>query len=191
MAADADVLIVSTSGSRTTSGFGKGEGIGGNMMRKEIAMFLINGREYETVIEPRMTLVEVLRDGLDLTGTKCSCGVGECGACTVLIDGKPMLSCLTLAITVKGKSILTIEGLAEGNTLHPIQQAFIDYGAIQCGFCTPGMILSTKALLDESPNPTSEEVKKALAGNLCRCTGYVKIIDAVLAAAGTVGKGGR
>lgn len=160
-------------------------------MRKEIAKFIVNGREYEILIEPRMTLVEVLRDELDLTGTKCSCGVGECGACTVLIDGKPKLSCLTLAITAKERSILTIEGLAQGNTLHPIQQAFIDYGAIQCGFCTPGMILATKALLDENPNPTREDVKKALAGNLCRCTGYVKIVDAVLAAAETMRSGGK
>ncbi len=160
-------------------------------MRKQIAKFIVNGREYETVIEPRMTLVEVLRDELDLTGTKCSCGVGECGACTVLIDGKPRLSCLTLAITAKDKSILTIEGLADGNTLHPIQKAFIDYGAIQCGFCTPGMILTAKALLDENLKPTREEVKAGLGGNLCRCTGYVKIIDAVLAAAETMGKGGK
>lgn len=160
-------------------------------MRKQIAKFIINGREYEIAIEPRMTLVEVLRDELDLTGTKCSCGVGECGACTVLIDGKPMLSCSTLAIAVREKNIVTIEGLAEGNILHPIQKAFVDYGAIQCGFCIPGMILTAKALLDENPNPTKEEVKRALAGNLCRCTGYVKIIEAVLAAAGTMRKGGK
>ena len=160
-------------------------------MRKQIARFIINGRDYEIAIEPRMTLVELLRDELDLTGTKCSCGVGECASCTVLIDGEPVLSCCTLAITVKEKNILTIEGLAKGNTLHPIQKAFVDYGAIQCGFCTPGMILMAKALLDENPNPTKEEVKKALAGNLCRCTGYVKIIDAVLAAAETMKKGGK
>ncbi len=160
-------------------------------MSKQLAKFMINGREYETAIELRMTLVEVLRDELDLTGTKCSCAVGECGACTVLIDGKPQLSCLTLAINAKEKDILTIEGLADGNTLHPIQKAFIDYGAIQCGFCTPGMILMTKSLLDENPRPTKEEVKEALAGNLCRCTGYVKIIEAVLAAAETMRKGNK
>jgi len=160
-------------------------------VRKQLARFIVNGRDYELLIEPRMTLVEVLRDELDLTGTKCSCTVGECGACTVLIDGKPQLSCLTLAMNARDKNILTIEGLAEGNTLHPIQQAFIDYGAIQCGFCTPGMILMAKALLDENPNPTREEVRKALAGNLCRCTGYVKIIDAVLAAAETMRKGNK
>ncbi len=158
-------------------------------MRKQLAKFTINGREYEIAIEPRMTLVEVLRDELDLTGTKCSCAVGECGSCTVLIDGGPQLSCLTLAINAKEKDILTIEGLADGNTLHPIQKAFIEYGAIQCGFCTPGMILMTKSLLDENPKPTKEDVKEALAGNLCRCTGYVKIIEAVLAAAETMRKG--
>jgi len=130
-----------------------------------------------------MTLVEVLRDQLDLTGTKFNCLVGECGACTVLIDGKPTLSCSILAITAREKNILTIEGLAEGTTLHPLQKAFVDYGAIQCGFCTPGMILSALALLNSNPNPTRKEVETALAGNLCRCTGYVKIVDAVLAAA--------
>lgn len=159
-------------------------------MAEQIVKFIVNGKSYEIPIEPQMTLVEVLRDKLDITGTKLSCGAGECGACTVLIDGKPVLSCLTLAITAKEKNILTIEGLAEGGDLHPIQKAFIDHGAIQCGFCTPGMILTTKALLDENSNPTQEEVKKALAGNLCRCTGYVKIIDAVLAAAEEIRKGG-
>jgi carbon-monoxide dehydrogenase small subunit len=160
------------------------------MMAEQIVKFIVNGRSYEIPIEPQMTLVEVLRDKLDITGTKISCGAGECGACTVLIEGKPVLSCLTLAITAREKNILTIEGLAKGNDLHPIQKAFIDNGAIQCGFCTPGMILTTKALLDENPNPTRREVRKALAGNLCRCTGYVKIVDAVLAAAEEMRKGG-
>ena len=160
-------------------------------MRKQIAKFIINGRTYEIAIEPQMTLLEVLRDELDLTGTKCGCGVGDCGTCTVLVGGKPTLSCCTLAMSVKGKNILTIEGLADGTTLHPIQKAFIDYGAVQCGFCTPGMILMAKALLDETPNPTLEEVKEWLAGNLCRCTGYVKIVDAVLASAKATGKGGK
>ena len=150
---------------------------------KRMTTFLVNGRHYEVAIEPHMLLIEVLRDELDLTGTKQSCGIGNCGACTVLIDGKPVLSCLTLALTVVGKHITTIEGLAQGTALHPIQKAFIEHGAIQCGFCTPGMILSAKALLDGNPNPDEEEVKQALSGNLCRCTGYVKIIDAVLAAA--------
>jgi carbon-monoxide dehydrogenase small subunit len=160
------------------------------MMAEQRVKFMVNGRSYEVPIEPHMTLVEVLRDKLDITGTKISCGAGECGACTVLIDGKPTLSCLTLAMTAREKNILTIEGLAKGSNLHPIQKAFIEHGAIQCGFCTPGMILATKALLDENPNPTREEVKKALAGNLCRCTGYVKIVDAVLAAAEKMRKGG-
>jgi carbon-monoxide dehydrogenase small subunit len=160
------------------------------MMAKEIATFLVNGQEYQAIVEPHMLLIDVLRDQLGLTGTKYACGAGDCGACTVLIDGKPSFSCLTLAVTAKGKSILTIEGLADGNELHPVQQAFVDQGAVQCGFCTPGMILSAKALLDENPEPTRDEIKTALAGNLCRCTGYVKIIDAVEAAAVVMGNGG-
>jgi len=160
-------------------------------MRKEIANFVVNGKPYEVIIEPHMLLIDVLRDKLGLTGTKYACGTGDCGACTVLVEGKPVLSCLTLAMTVRGKDILTIEGLVEGTTLHPIQQAFIDNGAVQCGFCTPGMILSAKALLNENPNPTRDEVEVALAGNLCRCTGYVKIVDAVLAAVETMGQGSK
>jgi len=160
-------------------------------MRKEIANFVVNGKPYEVIIEPHMLLVDVLRDKLGLTGTKYACGTGDCGACTVLVEGKPVLSCLTLAMTVRGKDILTIEGLVEGTTLHPIQQAFVDNGAVQCGFCTPGMILSAKALLNENPNPTRDEVEAALAGNLCRCTGYVKIVDAVLAAVETMGQGSK
>ena len=160
-------------------------------MIKELANFRVNGRSYEVIIEPQMLLIDVLRDKLGLMGTKYACGTGDCGACTVLVDGKPILSCLTLAVTAKNKDILTIEGLAQGNTLHPIQQAFIDHGAVQCGFCTPGMILAAKALLDENPTPTREDVKLALDGNLCRCTGYVKIVDAVLAAAERIGKGGK
>ena len=158
-------------------------------MSKQIAKFIVNGRSYEVLIEPNMALIEVLRDQLELTGTKYNCGVGECGACTVSVDGKLTLSCSTLAITAREKNILTIEGLVEGSTLHPIQQAFVDYGAIQCGFCTPGMILSAKALLEENSNPTREEVKEALVGNLCRCTGYIKMFDAVLAAAKTMKTG--
>ena len=160
-------------------------------MKREIANFKINGRPYEVLITPNMTLSELLREQLDLTGTKLSCNVGECGSCTVLIDGKPMLSCSTLAIAVQDKDILTIEGLSKGTQLHPLQQAFINSGAIQCGFCTPGMIMTAKALLDENPNPTRQQVKEGLGGNLCRCTGYVKIIDAVMAAAGMMRKGGN
>ncbi len=159
-------------------------------MKKEVATFTVNGRKYEKLVEPRMTLVEVLRDELDLTGTKSSCAVGECGACTVLIDGKPTLSCCTLAMTAREKNIVTIEGLAKNGSLHPIQEAFVENGGIQCGFCTPGMILTAKALLDENPSPTRQQVKEYLAGNLCRCTGYVKIINAVMAAAARM-KGGR
>jgi carbon-monoxide dehydrogenase small subunit len=156
-------------------------------MKKEIATFIVNNRPYELLIEPNISLAELLRDQLDLTGTKCACGVGECGSCTVLVEGKPTLSCSTLAIAVRDKNILTIEGLAKRDGLHPIQQAFIDHGSIQCGFCTPGMIITTKALLDETPNPTVQEVKEGIGGNLCRCTGYVKIIDGVMAAAAAMG----
>ena len=160
-------------------------------MQKQIASFTVNGKPYEVLIEPHMTLLEVLRDHLELTGTKHGCGIGQCGACTVIIDGKPTLSCLTLAVTVKDKDIQTIEGLPEENILHPIQEAFVDHGAIQCGFCTPGMIMSAKALLDKNPNPTKEEINAALAGNLCRCTGYVKITEAVSIAAETIRKGDK
>ena len=158
-------------------------------MRKEIAAFVVNGKSCELIIEPQMTLLDVLRNQLGLMGTKYACGTGDCGACTVLVAGKPVLSCLTLAATVKGEDILTIEGLSDGNTLHPIQQAFVDVGAVQCGFCTPGMILTAKALLDENPDPTPEDVQAGLGGNLCRCTGYVKIVDAVLTAAETLRRG--
>ena len=147
---------------------------------KHIAEFIINGESHEVILEPHLTLVEVIRDKLGLTGTKHSCSTGLCGACTVIIDGNPVNSCLILAVTVKNKNILTVEGLAEGNTLHPVQEAFIHHGAVQCGFCTPGMLMSAKALLDKKPDPEEEDVKIALSGNLCRCTGYVKVIDAVM-----------
>jgi carbon-monoxide dehydrogenase small subunit len=152
-------------------------------MQKQIASFDINGRPYELLIAPNITLAELLRDELDLTGTKCACGAGECGSCTVLVEGIPTLSCSTLAIAVRDKKILTIEGLATKDGLHPIQQAFVDQGAIQCGFCTPGMIMMSKALLDENPNPAEQEMKEGIGGNLCRCTGYVKILDGIRAAA--------
>lgn len=157
-------------------------------MDKQTCKFFINGMPYETVVEPELTLLELLRDRLGLTGTKYCCGVGECGACTVLINEKPILSCCTLAIAVRDQEILTIEGLSKGGVLHPIQKAFVEHGAIQCGYCTPGMILTAKALLDENPNPTPAEVKDGIAGNLCRCTGYVKIVDSILAAAEAIRK---
>ncbi len=160
-------------------------------MKKEIAHFKVNNREYDVLISPNMTLLELLRDHLELTGSKLACGTGECGACTVLVNGRPTLSCSTLAISVRDSDILTIEGLASGTDLHPLQQAFIDKGAVQCGFCTPGMILTAKALLDENPSPSRQEVKEALGGNLCRCTGYVKIVDAVMFAAEMITKGGK
>jgi len=150
---------------------------------KQLVTLKINGESYEVVIEPRRTLLEVLRENLSLTGTKKGCEEGDCGACTVLMDGNPVTSCLVLAIEAQDKDILTIEGLAKGQQLHPIQEAFINHGAIQCGFCTPGMILSAKALLDKNPAPTEEETRRAIAGNLCRCTGYIKIIEAIKAAA--------
>jgi carbon-monoxide dehydrogenase small subunit len=153
---------------------------------KQIAVFTVNGNDSEVIIEPHMLLIDVLRDKLGLTGTKYACGAGDCGACTVLIEGNPVFSCLTLAVTAVGKSIVTIEGLAEGAELHPLQRAFVDAGAIQCGFCTPGMILSAKALLDENLEPSRDDIRRALAGNLCRCTGYVKIVDAVEKAAAAI-----
>ena len=160
-------------------------------MSKEIVKFIVNGREHELAIEPHMTLLQVLRDELQLTGAKYGCGIGECGACTVLLDGKPILSCSTLAMTAREKDITTIEGLADGDSLHPLQQAFIDRGAVQCGYCTPGMIMTSQALLNENPKPTREEVKEHLAHNICRCTGYVKIVDAVMHASETMEKGGE
>ena len=149
---------------------------------KEQVMLDINGESHELFIEPQITLIEVLREDLGLTGTKQSCDLGTCGACTVLINNKPALACLTLALACKGKQITTIEGLRRGEALHPLQASFIEHGAIQCGMCTPGMILSAKALLDENAHPTEVEVRTAISGNLCRCTGYTKIVDAVLAA---------
>jgi len=149
----------------------------------------VNKINYNVAVEPQRTLVEVLRDTLGLTGTKKSCNEGECGACTVLMDGKPAASCLVLALDAQGKEITTIEGLSEGEKLHPLQEAFVKHAAIQCGFCTPGMVLSAKALLDENPNPTATEVRKGISGNLCRCTGYQQIVDAILAASKTMAKG--
>ena len=143
----------------------------------------VNGTLYKLSVQPWETLVEVIRDNLGLTGTKEGCGLGECGVCTVIMDGKTVNSCLVLATEADGKQITTIEGLADGDKLHPIQEAFIEQGGLQCGFCTPGMIMSAKALLDENPSPDEEEIRKGIAGNFCRCTGYTKIIESVKAAA--------
>jgi carbon-monoxide dehydrogenase small subunit len=144
------------------------------------------------LVSAHTTLLEVLRDDLGLTGTKrgCSCS-GNCGACTVLVDGEPILSCLTLAWTIRDRQIVTIEGLANGAELHPLQTAFLEKGAVQCGYCTPGMLLSAKALLDENPDPDEAEVRRGLAGNLCRCTGYTKIVEAVLSAAAVLKEGAK
>ena len=139
----------------------------------------VNQREYKVEIEPLATLLEVLRNDLRLTGTKEGCGEGDCGACTVLLDGKAVNACLLLAMEARGKKITTIEGLAQDGRLQPLQKAFVEKGAVQCGFCTPGMILSAKALLDANPHPSEEEIKMAIAGNLCRCTGYIKIVEAI------------
>ena len=144
----------------------------------------INGEIHAVSIKPNETLLDVLRDKIGLTGTKKGCDTGQCGACTVLLDGKPVPSCLMLAIDVKNSEIVTIEGLAQNGSLHSLQEAFVNEGAVQCGYCTPGMILSAKALLDQNPNPTEGEIKEAISGNLCRCTGYVKIIQAISSAAG-------
>ena len=152
---------------------------------KETLSFVLNGEPVEVDIAPHLTLLEVLRDTLGLTGTKEGCGAGECGACTVLLDGKTVNACIFPAMEVEAKNVLTIEGIADAQgNLHPIQKAFVEYGAVQCGFCTPGMVLSAKALLDENPKPTEEEIRHGIAGNLCRCTGYLQIIEAIKAASG-------
>ncbi len=151
-------------------------------MKQDIVL-RVNGNNYHVNVETHRTLVEVLRETLGFTGTKKSCNEGECGACTVLMDGKPVASCLVLAVAAQGKEITTIEGLADGMRLHPVQEAFVKHAAIQCGFCTSGMVLTAKALLDENPEPTAADVRRAISGNLCRCTGYQQIVDAVMAAA--------
>ncbi len=153
-------------------------------MKKAAMTLTVNRETYDVVANPNRTLIEVLRDDLHLTGTKEGCGEGVCGSCTVLVDGRPVRSCLTLAAAAEGKEITTIEGLSEGEKLHPVQEAFVSHHAIQCGFCSPGMILTSYALLRENPNPTEEEIRRAISGNVCRCTGYAKIVEAVKSLAG-------
>ena len=145
--------------------------------------FTLNGRLQEIDVEPHELLLDVVRERFGLTGVKLSCDVQVCGACTLLVDGRPVSACTTLAFEVRGRSVMTIEGLADNGKLHPLQQAFIEHGGFQCGFCTPGMILAAKALLDENPNPSEAELKHFMHGNLCRCTGYKKIIESIMAAA--------
>ena len=158
------------------------------MTMDHIIQLKVNGIDHKVWVRSSDTLLEVLRTKLGLTGTKRGCDVGDCGACTVIIDGKSVTSCLVLAVDAVGKEITTIEGLTE----HPLQKAFVEHGAIQCGYCTPGMIMAAKAFLDENPNPTEDEIRQAMAGNLCRCTGYTKVLEAVKSAAETMrNKGGK
>jgi len=152
---------------------------------KKMITLKVNDREYDLVIPVNRTLTQVLRENLRLTGTKQGCSLGDCGSCTVLMDGQPVNSCLVLAVEAEGHEILTIEGLSDEGKLHPIQQAFVEHGSIQCGFCSPGMILSAKALLDKNPTPAKSEIREAISGNLCRCTGYQKIVDAIESVAKT------
>ncbi len=151
-------------------------------MKTQLAL-TVNGENRDVLVPVHKTLLEVLREDLDLTGTKHGCELGECGTCTVLVDGEPVLSCLALPIECQGRQIKTVEGMAEGGRLHPLQQAFAELGAAQCGYCTPGILLTAEVLLNENPTPTRDDVRVALAGNLCRCTGYTKILDAVELAA--------
>ena len=148
-------------------------------MKKVEIEFTINGKKRRLSIKPNDLLINIIRNDLYLTGSKYGCGIGECGTCTVLLDGEPILSCLALAATVDGKEITTIEGLAKEDTLHPMQRAFLENGAVQCGFCTPGMILTAIALLKENTNPTEDEIKDYMRGNICRCTGYIQIVKAI------------
>ena len=148
-------------------------------MEKKIVKLKVNGDEYEVLVKQNMTLLELIREELDLTGTKEACDEGQCGACTVIMEGRAVNSCLVPVLEADGKEVITIEGLARGDELHPLQRAFMDNGAIQCGFCTSGMIMSAKALLDGNPRPTDTEIKEAISGNICRCTGYNMIVEAI------------
>lgn len=151
--------------------------------------FMLNGEKMQIDVPPDRRVVDILREDLDLTGTKEGCGTGECGACAILVDGESRLSCLMLAAQLTGRSVTTIEGIAPEGVLHPLQEAFVEYGAVQCGFCTPGMVISAADLLRRNPNPARAEIREGLGGNLCRCTGYQKIIDAVEGASGKMKKG--
>jgi carbon-monoxide dehydrogenase small subunit len=159
------------------------------MEMKEIK-FVLNGTAYELKVSPWRTLLEMIREDLQLTGTKEGCGQGECGSCTVIMGGKTVNSCLVLAVEADGQELTTIEGLAKGEVLHPIQEAFVSHAGMQCGFCTPGMIMSAKALLDKNSSPSEKEIREGISGNFCRCTGYTKIIESIGAAAGMM-KGGK
>lgn len=161
---------------------GKADGVVSDGSRSWRLQCKVNGKAVDVMVDPTQTIFHVLREELRLTGTKGACLEGECGSCTVLVDGKPVTSCLVLAPQVQGTSVTTVEGLADDERLHPVQESFIACGAVQCGYCTPGLLVSAAELLERNPNPTADEVRKGLAGNLCRCTGYTKIIDAVLAA---------
>jgi aerobic carbon-monoxide dehydrogenase small subunit len=152
-------------------------------MEKKKIRFIVNGRSCEMEIKPWQTLLEIIREDLKLTGTKEGCGEGECGSCTVIMGGRTVNSCLVPAMEADGQEILTIEGMSDGDKLHPIQEAFVEHSGMQCGFCTPGMIMSAKALLDENHNPSQEEIRECISGNLCRCTGYTKIFESISAAA--------
>ncbi len=152
-------------------------------MGKKLITLTVNGHSCEVAVEPHWTLLETVREAMGLTGSKEGCGTGDCGACSMIVDGRLVTSCLMLAVQAEGSEVTTIEELARNGELHPVQQAFIDAGGVQCGFCTPGMIMAARALLDANPHPTLEEIREGLAGNLCRCTGYAKIYEAVLAAA--------
>lgn len=150
-----------------------------DLLKKQITL-IVNGVKRELLVNPQDLLLNVLREQLGLTGAKYGCGIGECGSCTVLLDGEPILSCLTLAVAVDGSEILTIEGLSGSDgSLHPVQESFLEHGAVQCGFCTPGMILMAKNLLDKNPHPSEEEIREHIRGNLCRCTGYTQIVRAI------------
>jgi carbon-monoxide dehydrogenase small subunit len=153
-------------------------------MSRQVLELVVNGEQREVLVEPFQTLLEVLREELDLTGAKEGCGTGDCGCCTVILDGRPVTSCLVVALQTRGRNVQTIEGLSSNGDLDPIQKAFVERGALQCGFCIPGAVVMARALLEENPHPTDEEIRWGMAGNLCRCTGYTKWVEAILEAAG-------